>query len=160
VRHAKSAFGINELCRNDADSHDGSKIISKPKQPQCTEIAVANRSAPHGRCACFLRDFGIRILILFVPVVLIRDQESWPLRANSPCIDLAEYCSPRGFRSGWLFRPRRRISRVTIASPCSPIGESARTFMRTVAHDVTQEGPLAWLGSQMPGFGASQLELA
>ena len=24
-------------------------------------------------------------------------------------------------------------------------GESARTFMRTVAHDVTQEGPLAWL---------------
>ena len=25
------------------------------------------------------------------------------------------------------------------------IGESARAFMRTVAHDVTQEGPLAWL---------------
>jgi len=25
------------------------------------------------------------------------------------------------------------------------IGESVRTFMRTVAHDVTQEGPLAWL---------------
>src|SRR5260370_22752100 len=25
------------------------------------------------------------------------------------------------------------------------IDESARTFMHTVAHDVTQEGPLAWL---------------
>jgi hypothetical protein len=25
------------------------------------------------------------------------------------------------------------------------VGESARAFMRTVAHDVTQEGPLAWL---------------
>ena len=34
------------------------------------------------------------------------------------------------------------------------IGESARTFMRTVAHDVTQEGPLAWLKffDNGPGF--------
>jgi hypothetical protein len=34
------------------------------------------------------------------------------------------------------------------------IGESARTFMRTVAHDVTQEGPLAWLEffDNGPGF--------
>ena len=27
--------------------------------------------------------------------------------------------SPGGFRLGWLFRSHRRISRVTIASPCS-----------------------------------------
>src|SRR5215469_13102865 len=34
------------------------------------------------------------------------------------------------------------------------IGESTRTFMRTVAHDVTQEGPLAWLKffDASPGF--------
>jgi hypothetical protein len=34
------------------------------------------------------------------------------------------------------------------------IGESARSFMRTVAHDVTQEGPLAWLKffDNGPGF--------
>ena len=34
------------------------------------------------------------------------------------------------------------------------IGQSARTFMRTVAHDVTQEGPLAWLKffDTGPGF--------
>src|SRR5260370_23132035 len=32
---------------------DGSEIISKLKQLQCTEIAVANRSAPHGRCRMF-----------------------------------------------------------------------------------------------------------
>ena len=34
------------------------------------------------------------------------------------------------------------------------IGESARTFMRTVAHDVTQEGPLPWLKfcDNGPGF--------
>ena len=33
-------------------------------------------------------------------------------------------------------------------------GESVRTFMRTVAHDVTQEGPLAWLKffDTGPGF--------
>jgi hypothetical protein len=34
------------------------------------------------------------------------------------------------------------------------VGESARTFMRTVAHDVTKEGPLAWLKffDNGPGF--------
>jgi hypothetical protein len=34
------------------------------------------------------------------------------------------------------------------------IGESARVFMRSVAHDVTQEGPLAWLKffDAGPGF--------
>ncbi len=34
------------------------------------------------------------------------------------------------------------------------VDESARTFMRTVAHDVTQEGPLAWLKffDNGPGF--------
>jgi hypothetical protein len=33
---------------------------------------------------------------------------------------------------------------LTPASPAA-IDESVRTFMHTVAHDVTQEGPLAWL---------------
>jgi len=36
------------------------------------------------------------------------------------------------------------LQSVTPASAAS-IDESARTFMHTVAHDVTQEGPLAWL---------------
>src|ERR1700730_3184518 len=36
------------------------------------------------------------------------------------------------------------LQSLTPASAAA-IDESARTFMRTVAHDVTQEGPLAWL---------------
>ncbi len=36
------------------------------------------------------------------------------------------------------------IQSLTPASAAT-IDESARTFMHTVAHDVTQEGPLAWL---------------
>ena len=35
--------------------------------------------------------------------------------------------------------------RSLTSADAGAIGESARTFMRTVAHDVTQEGPQAWL---------------
>ena len=40
-----------------------------------------------------------------------------------------------------------RTAELTLLTPASAaaIGESARTFMRTVAHDVTREGPQAWL---------------
>ena len=45
------------------------------------------------------------------------------------------------------------LQSLTPASAAN-IDESARTFMHTVAHDVTQEGPLAWLRffDTGPGF--------
>lgn len=46
-------------------------------------------------------------------------------------------CSDRTARSA-------ELQSLTPASAAA-IDESARTFMHTVAHDVTQEGPLAWL---------------
>ena len=55
-------------------------------------------------------------------------------------------CSDRTARSG-------ELQPLTSASAAA-IDESARTFMHTVAHDVTQDGPLAWLKffDTGPGF--------
>jgi hypothetical protein len=70
-------FGINKLRRSDTDSHDGSDIISKLKQHNALRLLL--RIALHrtdalklGGVACFLQDYGIRILVLFVPVILIK----------------------------------------------------------------------------------------
>ena len=48
--------------------------------------------------------------------------------------------------AGWFARTAgsARLQSLAPASAAA-LGESARTFMHTVAHDVTQEGPLAWL---------------
>src|SRR5260370_33175881 len=136
---------------------DGSEIISKLKQLQCTEIAVANRSAPHGRCRMFsagLWDKNPHSVRSCSAHQAIRKAgrfvQALPVLIWSSTVLLAAFAlagcsaSAAGSAESQSLPPAREAA----------IDESARTFMRTVAHDVTQDGPLAWLKffDNGPGF--------
>jgi hypothetical protein len=98
----------------------------------------------------------IRILVVIVPVVLIYDQESWPfvktlavlIRQSALLLSAFALAGCSARTAG----PAELPSRTPVNAAAT--GESVRTFMQTVAHDVTQEGPLAWLRffDAGPGF--------
>src|SRR6202795_605721 len=129
------------------------KLCSVRSRQSATDGTTANRSAPHG-CT------KVRRCRMLSAGLLDKNPRSVPSCSAHQAIRKADLSvktlSTLIWRSTLLLaafgsagRSARTAGSVELQSltPASAaaIDESARTFMHTVAHDVTQEGPLAWL---------------
>lgn len=135
-----------------ARKHSTNRCNVRSRQ-SATDGTTANRSAPHG-CT------KIRRIRMLSARLLSKNPRSAPScsshQANRKADLSVKTLSTLIWRSTLLLAAfgsvgcsartagSAELQSLTPASTAA-IDESARTFMHTVAHDVTQEGPLAWL---------------
>src|SRR6266446_1418551 len=131
-----------------------------------TDSTPANRTAPHG-CT------KVRRCRMLSAGLLDKNPRSAPSCSSHQAIRKADLSvrilSTLIWRSTLLLAAfgsagcsvRTGSAELQSLTPASAaaIDESARTFMHTVAHDVTQEGPLAWLKICGKRFSRSSFDM-
>src|SRR5260370_19762764 len=128
-------------------------LCSVRSRQSATDDTTANRSAPHG-CT------KVRRCRMLSAGLLDKNPRSVPSCGSHQAIRKADQSVRTLSRLVWRITlllgafgsagcsartaASAELQSLTPASAAA-LDESARTFMHTVAHDFTQEGPLAWL---------------